>query len=278
MTAKQALILALILVGAVNVFVLCGVAYNRSGKEAVLPLTERELVLETHEKDDTSISLKLDLGNNPEIPDEKLRKLGFDLDRAYKKDSHQYPSRKVFVVLEFEGPAWQKWLSDNSTDLAEKEKLIRNLEKSLSSKNKSELENEEEKAASLKDSRQTQSHLFMVEVALGADTLRKAYPDRTHYAIVPALLEVYSFDNGTKTIYNTTLRVLNEQVHVGQELRPFFEGKAATDKFPWDAYNKRRKTDWNPRYEVDLAFGQRFEPWIVSCKPLPVVTPSVVNK
>ncbi len=276
MTPKRTLTLSLGLVVLVNLFVLGGVAYNRSNREAVLNLTERELTLVSAEKDDTSISLSMDVNLLDDLSQQKLKDLGYNLKHKYKEDWYSFPSKKVFVALEYDGPAWQKWVAD-------KDKQIAKAEKKLKAAIKRGAKEQEQKDAledldSEKDERGSQSHWFPVDVALDRVALVKAHPATETYVIVPAQLQV-NYQAQGDPLYRCSIRLLLDQVHVDQRFRRFFEGKSPTDKrtsrrtWVWDSKLKRavpkdpskKWVEWRPSYQVTLAFGNKMEPWIVNC-------------
>jgi hypothetical protein len=195
-----------------------------------------------------------------ELPEKKLRELGFNLDRKFKRDWHQFPSKKIYVALEYEGPAWQKWLAKNDAAMAKDKRLLQTAQQNHSPKE--DLKDIQERIDNLISNRETESHLFPVEVALDAAALRAAYPDRARVAIVPALLEVNSYLLDKKRVYNSVLRLLNDGIHVDQAFRPFFLGLKDTNKNYWDRQGKKETVHWVPRYQATLAFGKRFEPWL----------------
>jgi hypothetical protein len=115
---RRALYAALGLLIAVNAVVLLGVVRNRSGEpDAVLTLTEREMPLSwpfRHEEN-TGVSLHLNLNSDIEaqrwFDEAKLAELGFDTGHFRESDNwrvYRELPRKAFVVLEYDGEAWER--------------------------------------------------------------------------------------------------------------------------------------------------------------------------
>ncbi|MEE9499077.1 MAG: DUF4824 family protein, partial [Nitrospinaceae bacterium] len=132
---KHGLVSTIVLIVLTNVVVLAGVAYNRSGEpDATVQLTERELHWQKRwdltDKEDTGLYLNLkwsmpgfksnrwDYTHKKNWMDQqKLAELGFNTDfpledkKASRYYSRQLP-RQAYVVLEFNGDAYQNWLKE----------------------------------------------------------------------------------------------------------------------------------------------------------------------
>ena len=285
MKPVKALAAALGLVGVVNAFVLCGVAYNRSGHEAVLELTERELAIDKGNQEDTGMQLRLDSSESMSWSREKVSRLGFDADLLVRLEDHSMPSKRMFALLEYDGAAWQKWLDEN-------EKEILKLREDRRRGKTDEKEFKEELQKRLLDE-EIQSKLFVVDVGLDARSLWEAHPDTKRYAVVPCLVSVSAYiseknekdmgntadPNESRTVYSGSVRLLLNEFHVEEGERSFFQPLANTDKSYWiNRGDSRLRDHWDPRYKVTLAFGKRHEPWIVNCALLQVPLPEVVPK
>lgn len=258
---------ALILVG--NAVALIGVAYNRSGEpDAVLQLSERELTRPYNymaSTDNSGLALHLNWrsvgGSRPYPPGnlnqggttrwfdkDKLAELGFDIDadpqdpdslRSYRKTL----PRKAYVVLEFNGPAYQAALQQRQAELQEVHGLLANnpgnkeFERRLKFAQK-HLDGEAHRS----------SRLFAVDVGLDPETLRARYPDHARYLILPGQVRLSIF-NKTLTGYITGLNV--STVNVPLAYRAAITG------------GEGAKPD---HYTVRLAFGKRAEPWILTAQ------------
>ncbi len=166
-----------------NIFVLSGVAYNRSGEpESIINLTERELSLPYRlHKENSGLSLSLEWrtlardkdsgsysgwGSPAWFTEEKLRELGFRDKDLKKGNSYRRPlPKKAFIVLEFNGENYQEALRRAQADLAQEEA-------------KEGADEQEIKWARqrLEKERFLESRLFAVDAGLDPDRLRKRYP------------------------------------------------------------------------------------------------------
>lgn len=242
---------------AVNAFVLAGVVWNRSDTpESQLSLSQRELHLPSrsrHAEENSGLALELqwsalDYEANPYnartpvwLDQNKLRSLGFskldpDDTRAHRRES----PREVLLVLELAGPAYHAAVQQAEKKLAE-----------LQAKPaKSDvLESWERRLTSLKNK---DSRLYAVDAGLDLDALRQRYQDRQQYAIVPALIGWNSrLVNKRFTTQGHIRNLPGKQINLPSELRAPFE--------------KLSDNNLN-QYQVEVAFGQRLEPWIISAK------------
>lgn len=249
LTPGRTLLLGLALILGSNAVVLAGVAWNRSGEEARLQLSQRELgatrdwgssrensgvALQLHwrvlrtVKDEPSYDYGYSYGGDTEWLDRaKLEALGFDLsaplpdpllDERYER---QLP-RPVFLVLEFDGPAYR-------AALRRAEAWVQVAKKG----SKEVLERE----------RTESSRLFVVDAGLDADALRAKYPDRGHYAVVPGKvsLQTYRVKRPMGYVHGPSVADINVPTR--------FHGAVRA-----------------PKFEASVAFGRRMEPWLVEVK------------
>ena len=267
--------LALLLV--VNAAVLLGVAWNRAGEpDASLRLTERELPL-LHRygrlREDSGLALRL-VFNQAEAPHDwldeaKLRALGFSLDayRGFAEPAAWEPGRSAlprrgYLVLEFDGLAWQAMLARRAQEVAE-------LESSLAS-GQATVEQLERARDDLGRLRQGASRLVPVDAGRDAAALRRLYPDRARYIVVAAEMRM-RFERPSPSAERLVVkgwigRVLPDVIHVPLPHRAALEsvlGDAA-----WDTGRLQRTDEQAPRYAVTLNFGARHEPWIADIGPL----------
>lgn len=238
LTRRWGVVAGLVLVVASNAVVLAGAAWNRSGTpDATLVLTQREAILPWRRfADDTGLSLRLNLGGDdqwwegeatPWLGQEKLAELGFDVsvaadDRHASQFYRGMLPRTVFVALEYDGQAWLDWLGAQ------------------------EKRPDEE--------RHTDSHLFAVDAAQAAATLRQRYPDRSRYAVVRAVARLHhraKHKEKPARLFGHIERLLVASVHVPLALRSELDA-AAEEK------------QAERRYTATIAFGRRHEPWLVT--------------
>jgi hypothetical protein len=237
MRNRAGLLLAATAVLVSNGAALLHVRSNRAAAEAEVVLTERELPREVQEQDDTGVSLRLDWGFRSGMRLEdwlnraKLRELGFDT-TAEPGDGRydSAPARLVFVALEYDGPAWRKYLSDYDDWT---KRWMYSSSPAIA----------QEQAEQVRNSA---GRLIPIDAAQGAATLRARHPDASRILIVGAKIHVTYVDSGAaRQVLTGRLEPLIRQVHVP---RPVSRQFAASP----------------PRYLVHLRFGAHREPWVES--------------
>lgn len=267
--------LALLLV--VNTAVLLGAAWNRAGEpDASLRLTERELpLLQRYRglREDTGLALRL-VVNNADAPqvwldEAKLRELGFSPDgypgiaeqTAWEPRRSALP-RRGYLVLEFDGPAWQAVLARRAQELEQWESRLASGQATVE-----QLERVRDDLARL---RQGASRLVPVDAGPDAGALRRLYPDRARYLVVVAELRM-RFERPSPSAERLVVkgwidRVLPDVIHVPLPHRAALEsvlGGAVQDPGQF-----QRGQEQAPRYAVTLNFGARNEPWISDVGPV----------
>ena len=290
---KYGLISTIALIVLTNVVVLAGVAYNRSGEpDATVQLTERELHWQKRwdltDKEDTGLYLTLKwnmpgyykYGWEPRketwLNQQKLAELGFDTHyplndkKASRYYSRQLP-RQAYVVLEFDGDAYQNWLKEARERI---EEVRRELSEEKKPEKKKNLEN------NIRDIQQeliTQSHLFAIDAGQDAEALRKQYSDKSKTIITPAIFDISMHyiprkkdppKSPKKPFLSGWIKNLSiPQIHVTSDYRSFFISDIKTHT---KTYLPRDKSlsDLEPRYQVTLNYGQRYEPWIADVQKL----------
>ena len=290
---KYGLISAITLIVLTNVVVLAGVAYNRSGEpDATVALTERELHWQDNwrgmDREDSGLYLRLkwnmsgydnynwDYNQNDWLYEEKLKELGFDtsfpLDGS--KASRYYNrqiKRQGYVVLEFDGDAYQDWLKKT------RERIKESVQEVAEEKKPSEVKNLERKIRQMEQSITTQSHLFAIDAGADPKMLRVQHPDKSKYIITPAVFDIslqYTSVNAgqpkpaTKKYLRGWVReILIPEIHVTSDYRSFFTSDIKTRT---NIYLPKGKplSNLEPRYQVTLNYGKRYEPWIAGIKKL----------
>ena len=274
----RTLAVGLVLIALTNAVALGGVAYNRSGEpESVLKLTQRE-VLAPHgyalDREGGGLQLHLSwrvLGTErddafywnfqgvPEWLDEaKLASLGFDVSplpagrRAHWRDDRQLP-REVLVVLELDGPAFQAALV-RARDRAAKE-----MAKGEAAGKTGPGTPAAQAVTFLRNEETANTRLFAVDVGRDAQALRAKFPDRTRYAIVLGKVRPsYQSVRGKGARWTGYIEVIeNARVNVPLEFR------RAVESAPRSIARATAAPEV-PAIEVTVAFGKRFEPWILA--------------
>ena len=283
------------LVVLTNVFVLIGVMYNRGGEpEAQITLTEREVPLSYEafqSEENTELALRLHwqspahrwqafmIEPRPE-PDwfdqAKLEAVGYDCSLPLSDPlAEQYYDkmlpREAFVVLEYGGQAWTRWLAE-----WERAKVFMAEQVDKGKRSKQDLERLNDAYDRLPKSG---SRLLAVDVGSDPIQLRQRYPERNQFVIVQAQMRLY-FSREGKTesgerwpvhLRGEVTQLLIDDIHVPFELRtvldtlPRSEGHhGRTPSSPFVRPGEVKE----PRYEVTLRFGKRHEPWVTAIRPL----------
>ena len=271
--ARRLFLIAFLLLAVTNLFVLLCVYSNRSGEpEALLILTERELQAPYQISEENSglflniiwrsIGKKNELYRftNWHIPGwldaEKLKSLGFDIDTYSEKnydDRHAYSRvKECFVVLEFNGETYRTHLKEALETLQSnpENKTTQNLYK-----------REEERVDALQN---YDTRLYAVDAGIDPQTLKEKYADGSKYIITKAQIRV-SFTPGTKEVYGYISRLSVGKVHVPRKFRQVIDPILHfTHRKGRSVRRDETITPHPPRYQVKIAYGKRYEPWIIS--------------
>ena len=258
---------ALLVLVFANGLLLWGVARNRGGTpEAELLLSGREFhVPQTWRSENSGRFLELRYqylrskgkdGNwflNPWLDRAKLQTLDFRLpaesDTAANPDAvPRFPQKKVFLVLELNGPAYAQALAQAGAE-AEAMRLSAGAGK----------EEKEEAEENLREMRDEASRLFIVDAGLDAQALRQQYPAREQYAIVPGLLHLWrnSHPQHGEPHWYSSMGLRRQRIFVPLE----FAGQLrnAASQASGDQLDEAHAP---ASLRVRLAFGQKLEPWI----------------
>jgi hypothetical protein len=264
---------ALALVIISNTLLLLRVRANRNVEpESLMILTERELDLRSgsyYRREDSGLVLYLEWRNNEKywytndndcgeewLDEHKLQALG--LKKAVEgRIGKDVPKKQVFFALEYDGPHYAQAVACAVKTFEGKEKILKMGDKSLKAQEefksaKRELEHEKNSA----------SRLFIVDVSLDQESLRKKYPDRSKVMVVRGRVKAYETKEKNRSVIKGYVEGLDiGRIHVPLEHRSVFEslkeGRGAVDYYVLP-----------PRYSVTLAVGGRLEPYIVSVEPL----------
>jgi hypothetical protein len=268
---RRTLFIALGLLIAVNVVVLLGVVRNRRGEpDAVATLTERELPLSRsfRHEENTGVSLHLNVNSDNEeqewFDEAKLAEFGFDTRHFRKSDSwrvYRELPRKAFVVLEYDGEAWQRHRQRAFEEIEELAVKVR--EGKLKPE---EAENQkQEKLFRLAIA----SRLFTVDAGSDPLVLRRRYADRSRYLILPARVRMMvdwrcdsAEEKEGEVLCGFVQQILVDELHVPRRLHG---GLLA---LPGKLRIHPGYTSFDPKdparvgYRVQVAVGRRLEPWV----------------
>ena len=263
---------------ATNIFVFAGVVSNRSGTpEALLTLTERELQLAYQpQKENSGLALQLvwrALGKDDNIYNysgrgnpgwfnaDKLRELGFKIDDTISlkengNSNRQSISKEIFIVLEYNGELYREAVQRAEKAHAKEEGLFK-----VNNDDKRLRDNYEGAEKRLKLECTATSRLFAIDAGLDPERLRDKYNDRTRFIITKGVVRPnYNYDNKKKEVAGYISKLSVETIHVPLEHRKILDNISAQ--------NKTKRNELPPRYDVNLAYGSRLEPWIVSVHSL----------
>ena len=242
MSRRALLAIAIAVVCVTNIGALARAALNRGAAAAELTLTERELGLVWTGSDTTATWLRIAWTQAPGHAEwascGKLASLGFSCDAAAGRQS----SRAAFVVLEYDGPAWQayrRWLLQRADEAVKQNPRIPR----------------QDQAAIIAG----HSRLMAVDVGADADDLRARYPDRRRYIITSGRVSVYwSTPPSSRerpvpapAVAEITPDTINVPRPYSLLLSPLKFGS-------WPSLQH------GPRYDVTIRYGRFHEPWIVN--------------
>lgn len=277
LSSRRLFAFGFVLLVATNSIVLSGVASNRSGEpESQIILTERELRLPyQNRKEDSGLALQLTwrVLNMDEKYDssswttpawfnsEKLEELGFKIDDFLnssgdkKRDKEPIP-KEVYIVLEKEGAPYREVIKRAEAALKREESLLQ-----LNPEDKELREKFENAEKRLERERTSESRLFAIDAGLDPWALREKYGDRTCFVIAKGSVKPNYWDKKDRYIFGYISKLSVTDVHVPLEQRRTFDAILSE--------NKTKTHDFtSPRFEVKLAYGSRFEPWIASAEPI----------
>jgi hypothetical protein len=280
-----------------NAIVLIGIAYNRGGEpEAEITLTEREVPLSYEafqSEENTELALRLHWQSpahrwqvlmfepRPEtewFDQAKLEAVGYDCSLPLPDPSaEQYYDkmlpREAFVVLEYGGQAWARWLVEWDRD-----KVFMAEQVNKGKRSKQDLERLNDAYDRLP---KTGSRLLAVDVGSDPIQLRQRYPERNQFVIVRAQVRLYlaregkteSGERRSAHLRGEVTQLLVDDIHVPFELQAVLDtlsrhegrhGRMSSGTFVSPGEAKE------PRYEVTLRYGKRYEPWITAIRPLTI--------
>jgi hypothetical protein len=236
----------------------------------VLELTERELRLPYKTNDENSgLALQLEWriirdsehgsyrygnwGSPAWFTAQKLAEMGITIDESTcpgansKREKVRLP-KDAFIVLEYDGNAYQEVLQRAEESLKKAEAALR-----ASKHDKKVQDSFKEAKERLEAERTMASRLFAIDAGLDAGKLRERYGDRSKFIIMSGIvrLECRSDKNKKEVVgYISDIRV--DKINVPLRYRSIFDLILA----------QNRTAKSGPRYKVEVAYGSRFEPWI----------------
>lgn len=269
-SSRSLFFLGFVVLLATNIIVLSSVAYNRSGNpDSQIILTQRELRLSKQvNRENTGLKLRLSWRvlhddvytgwNTPNwLNSEKLEALGFNLE-DYKNNNgdaiyyRPVQPKEVFIVLEIDGVSYRKALERAEAGLKDKEYSLK------ADPDDKKLKRYYESAKKrVSRERVAESRLFAVDAGLSLTELRVKYKDGSRFLIVKGLVQLYGNFKKKKKIAGYIKRLIIQEIYVPLKHRQLFDLALARQE-------SRKDRSGPPLYKVELAYGKRLEPWIVS--------------
>lgn len=254
---------AIALVVLANALILAGVAWNRSGEPtAVLEVTERELALPYGRwggRESTGVSLSIRRADQdyPWLDRDKLEELGFDVDRYAHRPRGEWRAseRRAYVVLEYDGPAFRRLVSEQQERLAAHRAGLET----------GETNHRQVEAAqtALKRLETAESRLVVVDAGRDPEALRDRYPDQRRYAVMLARLHMRAIglpgEDATPQLRGRVGALLPGRVFVPRRFHAPL--RQATGE-------ARSAYDEPPRYRVTVKLGRSGEPWMAGVEPM----------
>lgn len=262
-----------------NGAVLAQVYFNRTGEpESHLVLTERELRLPYATRTENSgMALRLNwqsLGemnrdnrysayqnrHSPAWLDaDKMESLGFTLTPSLNDKKRKYYKKslpkEVYIVLEFDGSLYQESLHRAEDAVVQAELLVQE-----HPENKEHTDNLKEARETLVQQKTNHSRLFTIDGGTDPEELRRQYKDRSRFIILKGLVRLpFCNDCTREKISGVISQISASSLHVPLRFKNVLH----------PLLTPSRKKVTPPRYSVELAFGSRFEPWIISVQKLP---------
>lgn len=257
----KALLAGATLILLTNIIVITGALGNRSGKpECVLILTERELPMNYQRQENSGLSLQLTVGgfyvhNRNWLDMAKMTELGFKpVDPEDRQTVQQYTQKalpkSVYVVLEYDGPAYRTALNKAADAVAKQAALL-----ARDPENKTQQLMVKNAERHLEYQRYSASRLYAVDAGLEPGALRQHYADTSRYIITTGLVSpiYYGYHTGGEPYGGFISKIKVSHIHIPLAQRQVFDRLTARDLHD---VNPR------PRYQVELAYGRRLEPWI----------------
>ena len=266
-------IAGLLLIIGTNVIIFSGIFLNRTGKPlSVITLTERELRQSySRQKENSGLSLTLHWRvmqkdslyygkwSSPDWLDaEKLTKLGFNIDKmndnASKRSRRKRMlTKKVFIVLEYDGETTKEAVKAIEENLIEVKADCAAKEIAKCS---------EQAEGRLKREKVNKSRLFAIDAGSDYAELRTKYYQDEKYIIAPGLVKPrYSYIEKKYVPTGSIKSICVEKIHVPLEHKKTFYLITGNEK-------KNQSGRNSPRYTIELAYGQRYEPWIKGIYPV----------
>jgi hypothetical protein len=272
---KQTIYAGFALIALTNLALYAGVAYNRSADEPQqLTLSERELSVPYSyaNEENSGVALQLNwqtvnqLGQYQQysnrqlqVDEQKLEELGFDPQhiKHNQGDMLGEQTREVFWVLEFNGESYGNFLSK------QEEEYQQQLADAQSRDNKEQTIERIEQEFLFANQRA--SRLFVIDTGLDAEQLRKNYP-LGQFIVLKGLVRPQWYES--QDDLSDRFELILQELSVPQIMIPSNFAESLEGLRPSNYYSALKNNDEQIKFSAKLAWGKRFEPWVVDIKTL----------
>ena len=166
-------------------------------------------------------------------------------------------SKQVFIVVENNGDAYRAALRRAELDLKKETELADKLGEDKTFKFRLDSAKK-----SLAFEQTGSSRLFAIDAGLDAAKLREHYQDQSRFMIVKGIVEPRIDYVDKNKVLKGYIKELNiTKIHVPMHQRKILDSILKQ-------YKSKRAEANPPRYQVELAYGRRFEPWLVAIQSL----------
>jgi hypothetical protein len=263
------------LITLTNIIVYAGVAYNRStDTPQQLTLSERELSVpyNYNGEENSVVALRLNwqlangLDEYPQysshqlkVDAQMLQLLGFDPQQIKHNKSYLagVQTREVFWVMEFDGDSYQHYLE------LQKQRYAQQLADAQSRDNNEQAIERIEK--DYRFAEQRASRLFVIDTGLDPEQLRKDYPSEQFIFLKGLVRAQWRESQGEVT---EGFELVMQALSVPQIMVPSNFAEPLEDAHPTNYYSALTDNDQQIKFRARLAWGKRFEPWVVDISVL----------
>ncbi len=163
--------------------------------------------------------------------------------------------KEVFIVLENNGEPYREAVKRAEFTLEREENLFK-----LNPSDKMLRDNFERAEKRLKRERSEETRLYAIDAGLDLGELRERYVDRTRFIITKGLVKpMINRNKNRKEVFGYIYRLSVASINVPLRHRQIFDSILAKGK-------SNKNDPRHPCFEVELAYGNRLEPWIISVR------------
>lgn len=169
--------------------------------------------------------------------------------------------------MEYEGKSWDSWLKSAQNKL---QTLTEELESETRDSKKKLVE---QNIKNIKRRINSTSRLFPIDAGLDPSALRQKYPDGSKFMITKGVVDLrYNyFRNRARDpfLWGWVKKISVDEINVPSDMRDFFLDLKKGEDGARSLYSSGSYlAKGEPRYQVTLKYGKRYEPWIARAKLL----------